>query len=224
MTSDAKSSLAAPRRSVGAVALFSYWPAVLVLAVAALVRCFIWLNSDVSWLLTLAEQVLAGARAYVDYSEPNPPASIMIYMPAILFAELFSISAESALTILLFVGALVSLALVARALPGDALARVRERPLLLALACALLLILPGDNFAERENIALIVMLPLLAIYARRAGDARVEPALAVLGGLGGGVAIAIKPYFALALLLPFFFVLWRRRRNRSSIVAASFAP
>jgi len=224
MTPDSKSSLAVSRRSVAAAALLSHWPGVLVLGVAALVRCFIWLNSDVSWLLTLAEQVLAGARAYVDYSEPNPPASIMIYMPAILFAHLVSLSAESALTILVFAGALFSLALASRTLAGDATAQLRERPLLFALACALLLILPGDNFAERENIALIVMLPLLAIYARRADSARVEPALAVLGGLGGGVAIAIKPYFMLALLLPFVFVLWRRRINRSSIVAALFAP
>jgi len=224
MNPDSKSSLAVSRRSFAAAALLSHWPGVLVLGVAALVRCFIWLNSDVSWLLTLAEQVLAGARAYVDYSEPNPPASIMIYIPAILFAHLFSISAESALTVLVFIAALTSLALAARVLPGGALAQVRERPLLFALACTLLLILPGDNFAERENIALITMLPLLAIYARRADAARVEPGLAVLGGLGGGIAIAIKPYFALALLLPFVFVLWRRRRNLSSIVAALFAP
>ena len=137
MSPDSKSSLAVSQRSAAATALLSQWPGVLVLGVAALVRCFIWLNSDVSWLLTLAEQVLAGARAYVDYSEPNPPASIMIYMPAILFAHLVSISAESALTILVFVGALTSLALAARALPGDVMAQLRESPLRFALACAL---------------------------------------------------------------------------------------
>jgi len=127
MTPDSKSSLAVSRRSVAAAALLSHWPGVLVLGVAALVRCFIWLNSDVSWLLTLAEQVLAGARAYVDYSEPNPPASIMIYMPAILFAHLVSLSAESALTILVFAGALFSLALASHTLAGDATAQLRER-------------------------------------------------------------------------------------------------
>jgi len=207
-----------------ATALLTYWSGVLVLGVAVIVRCFIWLNSDVSWLLTLAEQVLAGARAYVDYSEPNPPASIMIYMPAILFAHLASISAESALTILVFVGALVSIALAARALPSGALSQSRERSILFALACVLLLILPGDNFAERENVSLIVILPLLALYARRADGERAPPGLAIVAGLGGGIAIAIKPYFALALLLPFLFVLWRGRMQGRSIVAALFAP
>jgi hypothetical protein len=122
----------------------------LVLIIAAVVRCFIWLNSDVSWLLTLAEQVLAGARAYVDYSEPNPPASIIIYMPAILLSHLLSITAEAAAAILMFAGALASLWLVARALPNDALVHPRDRRLLLALACALVHdIPPASELVER---------------------------------------------------------------------------
>ena len=212
------------RRLIDARAAITYWPVVLVLGIAAIVRCFIWLNSDVSWLLTLAEQVLAGARAYVDYSEPNPPASIIIYMPAILLAHFFSITAESAVTILTFSGTLASLWLVARALPNDELAQPRDRQLLFALACALLLILPGDNFAERENIALIAILPMLAVYARRADGAHVDIVLAVLAGIGGGIAIAVKPYFALALLLPLPYVLWRRSAHRRSTLAALFAP
>jgi len=211
------------RRTFEAIAVHSIWPGALTLGIAVLVRCFIWLNSDVSWLLTLAEQVLAGARAYVDYSEPNPPASIIIYVPAVLLAHIAWMPAEAALTILIFAGALTSLALVALALPNGALAQPRERSLLFALACALLLILPGDNFAERENIALIVILPMLALYARRAEVEPVAPALAVVAGLGGGSAIAIKPYFALALLLPFLYVLWRGRARRG-ILAVLFAP
>jgi hypothetical protein len=212
------------RRLIDARAAMTYWPVALVLGIAVIVRCFIWLNSDVSWLLTLAEQVLAGARAYVDYSEPNPPASIIIYMPAILLAHLLSISAEFAVTILIFSGALASLWLVARALPDDKLLQPRDRPLLFALACALLLILPGDNFAERENIALMAILPMLAVNARRADDAHVGIVLAVLAGIGGGIAIGVKPYFALALLLPLPYVLWRRHAHRRSTLAALLAP
>ena len=148
--------------------LKSYWPAALVVTVAAVLRSFIWLNSDVSWLLTLAEQVLAGARAYVDFTEPNPPASILVYMPAIELSRLASISAEAALTILIFAGTFVSLWMAGRCLGDNSPVQARERPLLFAMACALLLILPGDNFAERENIALISILPMLAVYARRA--------------------------------------------------------
>src|SRR5512135_1309790 len=175
------------------IALGAYWPVALAVVSAATIRCYIWLNSDVSWLLTLAEQVLAGARAYVDFTEPNPPASIIIYMPAILFSHLINISAEACLTVLVFAGTFASLWMVACILPGSELAQARERPLVFAAACILLLILPGDNFAERENIALISILPMLAVYTRRASGVSANMALATLAGIGGGIAVAIKP-------------------------------
>lgn len=203
--------------------LSSYWPVALVVIVAAVLRCFIRFNSDVSWLLTLAEQVLAGARAYVDFTEPNPPASILIYMPAVELSRLANISAEVALTVLVFAGALVSLWLAGRCLGHDSPVQQGERPLLFALACALLLILPGDNFAERENIALISILPMIAVYARRMEGASPGAALAFVAGIGGGIAIAIKPYFALALLLPLPLVAWSSRKSFAKMMAVLFA-
>lgn len=205
-------------------AINSYWSVAGVILLATILRCFIWLNSDVSWLLTLAEQVLGGARAYRDFSEPNPPASILIYMPAILASHLANISGEAAVTILVFAGAFMSLWLVLRILPGEELVSARARPLVIALAGALLLILPGDNFAERENIALIAILPMLAVYARRASGSSPDVALEVLAGVGGGIAVVIKPYFALALLLPLPLVLWRLRANGQKLVAAIVSP
>ncbi len=199
--------------------LRAYWPALLIILVAAVLRCFVWVNSDVSWLLTLAEQVLAGARAYVDFTEPNPPASILIYMPAIKLAQLANISAEASLTLLVFAGAFVSLWMTGRVLGKDCAIDVHERPILFAVACALLLILPGDNFAERENIALISILPMIAVYARRAEGASPGAILALFAGIGGGIAVAIKPYFALALLLPLAFVAWRSKKRLARLIA-----
>jgi len=42
--------------------LLRYWPTAAALLVAITVRSLSWLNCDVSWLLTLGEQVLAGAK------------------------------------------------------------------------------------------------------------------------------------------------------------------
>src|SRR5471030_327596 len=115
---------------IGAIdlrALVSFWPAAAVVVLATIVRSFIWLNSDVSWLLTLGEQVLAGARAYVDFSEPNPPASILIYMPAILVARVFDVSAESMVSALVFAGVFLCLWLVGRIFRANELVQPRER-------------------------------------------------------------------------------------------------
>jgi len=213
------------RRQIGGFdsdALAAWWPAAIVLLIAAFVRSYIWLNSDVSWLLTLAEQVIGGARAYVDFREPNPPASILLYMPAVLFGQIAHISAESALTLLVFAGVLLCLWLVDRILPDGALVASRERPVLLALGCAILLILPGDNFAERENIALIAILPMLAAYVARARGITVSTALSISAGIGGGIAVAIKPYFALALILPLPYAIWGWRSHRRKLTEAIF--
>ena len=200
----------------------SYWPAAVALLVAVVVRSFSWLNCDVSWLLTLGEQVLAGARPYIDFSEPNPPASILIYLPAIVSARIAGLEPELAVTLLAFAGVVLSLWLCGRILSDGELLQPHERASMAALGCILLLILPGDAFAQREHIALIAIMPMLCVYGLRANGASVGTAFAVLVGIGGGIAVAIKPYFASALLVPFAYVAWRTRRQR--LASLIFAP
>src|SRR6185503_4560911 len=69
------------------------------------------------------------------------------------------------------------------------------------------LVLPGDIFAQREHIAAVLVLPVLATYlaalARKPAPLRFQ----VVAGLAGGVCVAIKPYFGIALALPLIYVL-----------------
>jgi len=163
----------------------------------------------------------------IDFSEPNPPASILIYLPAILIGRLFGFAPELAVTLLIFAGVFLCLWLSSRILSGSELFRPQDWPNLAALCCVLLLILPGDAFAQREHIALLALMPMLCVYVLRARGSPVESTIAVLVGVGGGIAIAIKPYFAFALILPLAYVGWcRRRRGRVMlpIVLAVYAP
>jgi len=194
------------------------------LLIAIVVRGMSWLNCDVSWLLTLGERVLAGARPYVDFAEPNPPASILIYLPAILIGRLFGFAPELAVTLLTFAGVFLCLWLCSRILSDSELFRPHDRPNLAALCCVLLLILPGDAFAQREHIALLALLPMLCVYVLRARGVPVATAIAVLVGIGGGIAIAIKPYFAFALILPLAYVGWCRRRRGQSMMPLILVP
>jgi len=219
-TSHLSATLGAPRTR----ALLRYWPTAIAFLVAIVVRSVSWLNCDVSWLLTLGEQVLAGARPYVDFTEPNPPASILIYLPAILIGRIFGFAPELAVTLLIFAGVLLSLWLCGRILSDSELFRPQDRPSLLALCCVLLLILPGDAFAQREHIALLALMPMLCVYVLRARGAPVETAMAALVGVGGGIAIAIKPYFAFALIVPLAYVGWCRRKRGQSMMPLVLAP
>jgi len=63
-----------------------------------------------------------------------------------------------------------------------------------------LLVLPADLFAQREHVALIAALPMLALLVARAEGRGVRRRDALAAGLGAGIMVAIKPHLVLALL------------------------
>ena len=72
---------------IGSVAVLA------VVAVALALRATLRTNVDVAWLLTVGEKVLDGQRLYADILEVNPPASMIIYWPAILIARTLGLHA-----------------------------------------------------------------------------------------------------------------------------------
>lgn len=177
------------------------WPAAL--AIAALGALLQWAvlptGTDVSWLLSVGERVLGGETLYVDVLESNPPASVLIYLPAVALEHLSGVRAETIVILATIAAALLSLAgfsaILARA--GRPLP-----PLGLAIGSAILIVFPAGAFAQREHIALLAMLPLLALTAARLEGFRPSFPVVAAVGLLAGLAMAIKPLFALAALLP----------------------
>ena len=83
------------------------WLVALAMAVAG--RHVTLANTDVSWLLTLDEKWLDGARPYVDIVETNPPMSLYLYMPVALLGRWLGIAPERLLDALILALALASL-------------------------------------------------------------------------------------------------------------------
>lgn len=181
----------------------------LVLATAFILAVSRSANADVSWLLTVGERWLGGERLYIDVIEVNPPASVLIYMPAILLARLLGCPSEVAVVALTVAGCAASLGLCTAILRRTGLGGDRGR-LKVCGALALVSIIPTGTFAEREHAALLAALPWLAVLAARSEGRVPSLATAVLAGFGGGIALAIKPMFALGFAGPLLFVLSRR--------------
>lgn len=179
-----------------------------IVAVALLQQALSALNCDVSWLLTTAERMLDGARLYRDIEEVNPPASVLLYVPAILLARLLAVPPEAVTVALVSLLAIVSLHHAGRIINVPPAAQTK-----LGVGGAfVLLVLPADLFAQREHVALIAGLPMLAVLAQRAAALPVPHRSAWLAGIGGGIMIAIKPHLALAIVLPALWILARQRR------------
>ncbi|HXW19897.1 MAG TPA: hypothetical protein VEK35_05280 [Roseiarcus sp.] len=194
------------------------WPIAVMAGFAVWAQSRWGVCSDTSWLLTVGEQTLAGKTPYVDILEVNPPASILLYLPAVAAARLFGATPEFMADLLCLAAIAASLALAGAIVIRGALLGGEAVPWLAAYAGAALFVLPAHAFDQRDHVALIVALPCLASLAVRAAGGRVEPLLAVAAGLGAGVAMSIKPHFAL-LFAPNVLYLAQRGGWRTAFVA-----
>lgn len=195
----------------------------LLLSITALIVSIIWQahlgpGSDVSWLITLCERILGGARLYVDVVETNPPFTVWLYMPAVYLADFLGLTPEYVVR-----GYAYAVCLVGLGLAGFIIRRGRlpESPRLHALApacLALLVIFPGNSFTQREIFGVALLLPLLALMAWRATANRAcEPDwwLAIVAGLCGSVIVLVKPYYAVVVVAPALAIAWKKRSIKS---------
>lgn len=194
--------------------VLAWMGAFVLLAIAVVLRLNYTTTPDVSWLLSVGERFLAGERLYVDIIEVNPPASVYLYLPALLLAKYIGGSPE------LWVGSLVFAAIFASLfLSISILQRSVSAHQLLCAPVALsalyvLAIMPGETFAQREHIAVICILPWLALATIRIESRSPSIGLAFAVGVCGGVFFAIKPLFVVPMLMVFVTVLVARKSWR----------
>ena len=192
----------------------------LILIAAALIgtvvqSIFIPLDGDVSWLITVAEQVLAGKRLYLDLFEVNPPASVWLYVPMVWLAQLSDLRAEGVVAGATILAALLS-AFVTLRLSGRL--RAPAPPAALAAILGLVtLILPGGLFAQREHFALLLAFPTLTVFALVAEQHCVSARARFAAGFAAGLVVVIKPHFVLAMAPALLWACWKARTIRPLI-------
>jgi hypothetical protein len=127
-------------------------------------------------------------------------ASILVYMPAIAAARALGAKPEFTIAVYGFASAAAALAVSAAILRSAGLLG-RLGSTALALALVAVVILPGRTFDERDFFAVLFGLPYLAAAVARAAGAPIGARAQILAGLGAGVMIAIKPPYAMILLV-----------------------
>lgn len=174
------------------------WSELALLVLAFLVQIPLILNSDLGWLLTVCEKMLAGGKLGVDVIELNPPLSVLMYMPAAYLGSVFSIPAHVFVIAMVLVLAWYSTRLtlaVLNPLIASGMARSRARLVILIV----LALVPGATFGQREHIAVLGLVPMIALAALLStrGQPPRSLSLQILVGLFAGFAMCIKPHFAL---------------------------
>ncbi|ANW05117.1 hypothetical protein [Bradyrhizobium icense] len=182
----------------GAWAVTPLHAVVAVFMVAIMLRGILPFNVDVSWWLTICERMLDGQRLYVDILETNPPMAGSVYMLGVVVARAIHMRPEVVTNGLIFLLIAASLALTWRALRFSSL-RERAGGVAAVWAAALLTILPMYDFGQREHLALVALLPALAVYILRANGERVALSAILIAGLCAATTMSFKPYFVFAV-------------------------
>ncbi len=181
------------------------------LIVVAATLFYLWrpTKDDISWLLVVADALLSGKRLYVDIIETNPPMSVLLYVPAILFERATSVRAE---TFIVFqtVAFCLMCSEIATRLIEKAKLEVSTQAFRTA-AIVVMFVLPMGAFSQKDHFAFAASLPLLVMFAS-ADRQLFTRADHLLAGLLAGLSMIIKPQFALAFALPGLAMAIKRRR------------
>ncbi len=168
---------------------------------AILMRQFVPLNTDVSWLLVVSERMLDGQHLYRDIIEINPPMAAFAYLPGVALARFLGVDPRHVIDAQLLLLAAVSLLSTWRILLlSSALAKINWRALA-GWAAAVLTILPMHVFGQREHIATLTFLPGLGVYALRGNRDRVPMWAVLIAGGGVGITLIFKPFFVIPAAL-----------------------
>jgi hypothetical protein len=200
-------------RSAQTTISWSALPYAGILLAAFAIQVPLVLNADLGWLLTVCEKMLAGAKLGRDVLELNPPLSVLIYMPAAYLGTVLPWPAHIIVIVMVLALAWCAMQLTLRAVAAQQWDRAVRRRAGIALL-ALFTLVPGATFAQREHIAVLALMPFVALAASHAAalDRPVATWLRLAAGIGAGLAMCLKPHFALPAALP---LLWAAYRHKS---------
>jgi hypothetical protein len=190
-----------------------YFSIILLTVVAYFIQTNTFFSPDVGYLLHAANQILAGGKYGSDIFETNPPMILYLYLPACLLAKWMAISIITAVRLYVISLALVSLSLCCFLLKKIILPK--DKIIFYFLFYTLLfgmLLFPVFDFAQREHILIILMMPYLLSAALALENKFVHPSMAILIGVLAGFGFALKPFFLVTPCLVELYIMMKQRR------------
>ena len=187
-----------------------------VLAANVGVSYFDFYHRDVGYALYVAEQLIDGARLYTDVIDENPPWLFWLSMLPVALSRVLGVEPNAVFNALAFLLSALSAALVYTLLRrGWPEVDTPLRTALSMLVAASLLLLPGSEFGQREDILGATTIPYLFAAASWLRGRPLSASLAVAIGLFASIGLLFKPHFYLLCLFVELLLLVDGRRRGS---------
>lgn len=157
------------------------------------------LNWDVSLLMHTAERFFQGGKYGSAFFDTDPPLILYIYFIPVLFARYLYLSLATANILFTFFISGTMLLLCYRML--SLLNKNYPATLLICAIAFTFLFIPAMNFAQREHIMLMLIMPYLLLTTARLYKINFNRYITFCIGLIAGCGFAIKPHFYLIFLI-----------------------
>lgn len=182
----------------------------LLLLVAIFIQARLQTHGDVSYLLYTAEQLFSGKSYGKEIFETNPPMILYLYAPAIFLAKWSSISALIWVQLYIFTLSLISFGLCYR-LSSKIFSNTNVHYIFMGGVLFTLLLLPVDQFGQREHLFIIFLLPYLLASACILQQKNLHPLLLSTISLAAGLVFCLKPYFIFIFIFLNGYIAWTEK-------------
>jgi len=184
---------------------------VCVLILAIFLQTLFNANLDAVWLLHCADSILHDGTYYYNFIEVNPPLILYFYMPAIFLSTVFNITPYIALIIYLFFFVILILIINYFLLKKIFCSQPNLTWLFLFIFTACFTVLPLNQFSERENLAVILILPYLLFTGLRLQNKSTSHFAGFIFGILAAIGLSFKPYFVPVFLFIEIYYLYAKR-------------
>lgn len=169
------------------------------------------LNHDIFWLVTAAGRMIGGDSLLSGAYEPNPPLSILIYIPHYILWRVTHFPLEHIVVVVTISLAVMAAALSARIVKSFPFLDEHDSYFFGILFALAAIVAPGSDFGQRDHLLVLALVPLLLAQAALTFGRLAPRKCLVVAVAAGAAGIFLKPYYA---VFPGILILYRVAKNK----------
>lgn len=172
--------------------------ALLTLGPWVFIQAHAMISGNVAWLLIAAERLLHGIPLSEGTYETNPPLSIIIYMPAVIFSHLTGLPLPIGTSLSIFTLIVLSTIAVSRILSIFPSLNVNEKhAVLFGYLSSVTILTTTIYFADREHLIILALFPFILCQYALTEKIPLSKILLYTVTFCGTIAVLIKPHYGL---------------------------